>query len=267
LSVDDASYILDRIVVVGWVLTTPLWLAGYYRSTLWISYGLALLTVFDIVLHFRAYKSSLVWLVLVLLGWVGFIHTRTWNASFETSQRIAQETETHGWLVPPNETLDRYPCKGVSGSNALTILLGRHGIGASVPITDDRRDICVLAIAGCGEVVSMKHGSDGLMFNVTVRNKAGQIVAQVKDNEFHLVQNEISYAEHSDPSTLTVNDPYGNEVFYAHYLNPQLVELRGIFHCGENRGLLVTDEKVLTPYGSTLIDFCGASLGECAVSF
>ncbi|HTW88990.1 MAG TPA: hypothetical protein VMD75_13390 [Candidatus Binataceae bacterium] len=166
---------------------------------------------------------------------------------------LPAETETHGWLIPANDDIGSdYPCSWAP-KGSLVLLMGRHGMGG---ITTGH-DMCVATMAGCGEFIHVKRGPAGILLTTTVRAPDSRIVARIKNNEFHLVQNEMSYAERSDDrSTLTVNDPDGNEAFYARYVNPHIMEIRGVFGCPGKPVLKVEDRQVITSNGAVISDSC-----------
>jgi hypothetical protein len=262
ISVDDLSYLLDRLVIIGWVLTTPLWLAGYYGSTLWISYGLALLTLFDVTLHFHVYKRSVTWMVLILVAWIGYVETRTWGATFQTNQQAAQETETHGWLLPAKDPTPPNGCSRiltVLPHDELVLLMGGAGVHTA------RNDkFTVLQVGGCS-LLSMQRATEGIAFDADIFNEDGKLVAHIEKNEFNLSSGKYSYARRPDRSTLIVYDEQGQEALWVRYLNPTTVQIRGVFTCPmSQRSLRVTSDQIIG--GGMIIDRACATVEPMTIA-
>jgi hypothetical protein len=241
ISVDDLSYLLDRLVIIGWVLTTPLWLAGYYSSTLWISYGLALLTLLDVILHFsrfHIYQRSVTWLVFILIALVGYFETRTWSFTFQSNQQVARENETHGWLVPADDPMPaKNPCEHFTGSAVPQDARVPHDalffhFGPLVYWYEQNEVIqrkILIAIRGNPLLAFSKNG-DKLVINGDVLDANGEVVAVIdRDNEFHLVGGKYAYSERPDLSTLRVVGLKKQELLYIRFANANTIVLRGIF--------------------------------------
>jgi len=239
LAADDVSYILDRIVVVGWVLTTPLWLAGYYYSTIWISYGLAFLTIVDVLIHFNFYRRSVAWLILVIVAWIGFIQTRHWSDYY---RRTAQETGSHGWLVPADDPVSsRNACHVAPTAQETAIVFGD-----SVAIAKDwdkrhGKPLAILSLGMCPSLLSLNETPDGLSVDADVFATDGNLAVRVRQNEFNIVEREISYPQRKDRSTLAVYDVKGNELFWLRYANPNTIDIRGTFTCPSGGQVKITD--------------------------
>jgi hypothetical protein len=133
------------------------------------------------------------------------------------------ETEMHGWLVPANDPTPTNACSNILPKGALLVILGDSAVWSP-------HNAFIAFTSGCS-ALSVKKDRQGLLLDVDLFADDGNLVARIKDNEFHLATKELSYTDRGDRSTLNIFGPKGEEVFHARYLNPTTLEVRGVFAC------------------------------------
>jgi hypothetical protein len=161
------------------------------------------------------------------------------------------ETSTHGWLIPANDPIPPNACDKSMPSIPKDALLILFGDSATVLGHLENRDkklppLSIVTIADCS-VLSIEKGPKGISVNADIFAEDGNLAARIKHNEFHLVQNEISYSERDedDPSRIAVYDRDGNELLWVRYVNPQALEVRGVFRCRKSQPVIATKDKVI----------------------
>jgi hypothetical protein len=162
------------------------------------------------------------------------------------------ETETHGWLTPGNEPIPRdNACASYSAPESIAVLLGDSGIVNRMPF--------LVALSGCGHALLwIDRGSKGL--RVQARIFDGKIVAEIKDNEFILNPNNIFKRERPDAHTLIIYDQLDQKRLSVRFLNPQVVQVTGIFsYPGCNRQAVITENSITTSGWSISASCVGAA--------
>jgi hypothetical protein len=160
------------------------------------------------------------------------------------------ETETHGWLIPANESVGS-ACLG--RGRALLFVAGRNGFRK---ITNERST--VLAI---DDVVVLSaersSGRDEIAFYGDIRDTDGYLVGHIEKNEFNLVSSRLSYRKRSpDGSKLSVFDPRGKELLYIDYANPHTVVIRGVFTAANGTEIVVNDDEIVINDGAHIWGNC-----------
>jgi hypothetical protein len=242
ITVEDAQYIIDRLVVVGWLLTSvsalTVSITGFVVGTVWITFGTVMLSLFDVVLyfHWNVHVSAYLAMLVVLSGGA-FVALHVQGLLIE-SQRKAQETETHGWLLPANDPMPHNSSidemSTTTTAHTLFVLLG--STTTWLADSDTRR-----AILGLGgrRVLSMWRKGDKVAVDADFFAPTGNLAARIERNEFHLISGEYSFSRRSqDLSALSVFDKKGNLFFSIHYLNPRVVKILGTFLAIDSKGFL-----------------------------
>ena len=162
------------------------------------------------------------------------------------------ETETHGWLIPANDPTPPNVCdtyKQLIPGDSVLVLFG--GSTTVLPHRLENRDkqlppLAFVRIADCS-VLSMEKSPKGIMVDADIFAEDGFLAARIRNNEFHLVSNEISYSERSegDPSRIAVYDRKGNELLWVRYINPRAIEVRGTFRCRKMPPVIATKDKMM----------------------
>jgi hypothetical protein len=227
-----------------------------YLGFLWA----ALLTIIDIFIHFRLHKWSLAWLVLGLTVWMGFAQTRTLSRNFRTVQEASLETETHGWLTPANDLTPPNSCNDHDvpiTSAALTIIFGDGTAISTDRYSRNGKSLPVFELGG-RPLLSIDATKDGLLIDADIFSPDGRLAARIKQNEFHLVSQEISYSEarDNDRSTLKIYDPEGNRMLYVKYANPTTVIIDGTFYAPGRATPLIVGEQGIDNGGYRYVSPC-----------
>jgi hypothetical protein len=153
------------------------------------------------------------------------------------------DNEVHGWLEPagdptPPNGCDRIPPNILPVSDAIKILIGdnavaKTGFGKTV----------ALQIGKC-EAVSIERTTDGVFVNAEVFDKDGEEPIRITKNEiFSLNGENYSSRRSRDSSTITVKDNNGEIIFYARFINPTTVKIRGTFGCSGHPAIIVRDDE------------------------
>jgi hypothetical protein len=192
LTTEHISYLLDRLVLGGGILMTSLWVTGYYSSTLWVSYMLVLLIALDVILHFQSHQRIVAWLVIGLLAVGGFVLIKTWKAHLEAAQRLAQESDTHGWLIPANDPTPHNPVcdahlKRIL-SNSLWVFLGDSV--ATLGGFDKRTTPLPIVTLGNCELLSISQKNGEISINANIFTPDKFLAVRIQNNEFHLVSQD-----------------------------------------------------------------------------
>jgi hypothetical protein len=269
LSVDDISYLLDRLVIIGWVFTTPLWIAEYYRSAIWIAYVLALLSILDIVLHFKAYAYSASWLLLFVVACAGYLQTDHWSTVLDQTERTARETETHFWLIPANDSSPPNGCLAAGSavsqiSNPLFIFLDDN-----IVFTAKVHHLGIVRYSDC-MLLSATIDPQGLLIDGDIYNSAGNLTVHIDRNEINLTSGEFAYRKRSeDGSALEVYDEQNRRLLYVRYVNLTTIEVLGEFRCHNSPPIIVRNTGIELPDHNTMSgncanDVCGSQMANCA---
>jgi hypothetical protein len=136
------------------------------------------------------------------------------------------ETETHGWLMPGSEPT---PFNGCTGrpipSNALLFIAGTNGAWTTSSGTT------LLNVADTDVLSFRRAKNDGLLFDMDMYDKQGNLIFRIERNEFHLIPGTYSYQMRSpDRSQLVVYDNKGYVLLYIGYLNKNTVRIAGQFY-------------------------------------
>ena len=158
------------------------------------------------------------------------------------------ETPKHGWLLPANEPSPPELC---GGSKQFTLKFGDFMV--TTPLTSGTYTAIAMS---CSSVI-LDRTTQGIAVSTDLFGPDGKLVVRIRDNEFHLIEQELSYAEQSeDRSSLAVYDPHGDPLFRVKYINPSLIEIDGIFYCPEGVYRLGFDDGLLDPRNNHWGDVC-----------
>jgi hypothetical protein len=139
----------------------------------------------------------------------------------------------------------------VTPTNAILFVFGTNGVW-----TTSSSKINILRLGTC-QVFTMQNQEGKLHFDIDLFDGTN-LVARIRDNEFHLVAAQYAYTDRSnDRSMIGIYDKSGKEVLYIHYLNPFAVTVRGTFSCSDGTEAIVTDEKFSTVVMGSRLQFAG----------
>jgi hypothetical protein len=171
------------------------------------------------------------------------------------------ETPTHGWLIPASDPTPPNVCDTYMPSIPSDSLLVLFGGSAIVLGNLEHRDktlppMSIITIAGCS-ALSIEKSPKGIMVNADIFATDGYLAVRIKKNEFHLMSNEISYSEReeADPSRIAVYDREGKELLWVRYINPRVLEVRGVFRCRKSLPIVATKDKMIR-YGISVSKAC-----------
>jgi hypothetical protein len=245
ISVEDTRFILDRLVLIGWVITGVLTLTnsitGFASATIWITLGMVMLTLCDTILYFHWYTYILSWIGLTILFLIGMALCLSVKHALMESEQAARETATHGWLIPAT---DKTPSSVGCGApkKALLILLGGSAVWTTL------NDQIILTLYRY-PLLRLHRKNNALQIDADIFDSDGIGMVHIERNEFHLIKGEhqVSYAESrdADRSTLLVRGPQFQEVLFIRYVDPVTLKIRGVFYVPNRQvGLSVTDTKI-----------------------
>jgi hypothetical protein len=209
--------------MVGGVLATGLWffidLYFLYPESHKGAWWLGLLFIcFQLIQNsFMRLRPSIIAMgIVALIGLIG---------DFFLPPMLPKETDTHGWMIPANDTTPANACAGKVQGNALLVIFGTNAIRSG------KDDFVALKIGDC-TTLEVNRTRQGLGVTVDIHAANGDLISRIVRNEFHLVPGEFAYPDRSaDLSTLTVYDRAGKEMLYVHYANPHALDIRGKFFC------------------------------------
>jgi hypothetical protein len=135
-----------------------------------------------------------------------------------------QETQFHGWLLPDNVPIPPDNVCIAIPKDAIAVLLGNEGA-----FTEEDR---LLVFTFCHrDILWIKRSGETISINADIFD--GRIVAEIRDNEFYLNQNNMFRMKRPDRHRLIVYDQEERECLNAHFLNPKAVMIKGHFELPE----------------------------------
>jgi hypothetical protein len=145
--------------------------------------------------------------------------------------------EWRGWLQPANEPTPLNACgqwlKPPEGA-----ILGL--VADNVFVASRMGRITPFRLFDCAPLV-IERGPNGIKIDAPIYDKAGNRLGQVVDSGYKIPKENELIVEHSgDLSALVVHNDPGEELLYIHYLNPQVVRIRGNFLCPSHPKVIVT---------------------------
>jgi hypothetical protein len=168
------------------------------------------------------------------------------------------DEEVHGWLRPagdptPPNGCDRLPPSGVSAD---AMLIGDNAVGKN-----GSGKFVALEIGTC-EAVSMERTSEGVMVNAQVIDADDNKPIQIRNNAIVALNGETYSARQSrDSSSVTITDRHQNIIFYARFINPTTLRVRGTFGCGGRKPIPVFDNNPIPGVYMSNSCFVGARVG------
>jgi hypothetical protein len=182
---------------------------------------------------------------------------------------LAAETDIHGWLIPARDPSAKTACPDRPWSltanvedqtKQLTLALGTTGMqipyiratpdATSKDIADakneNERQRTALQIGTC-KALAVRRTSAGISVDADIASPSGDIIAEIRDNEFHLVPSQIAFPRRPDRSTLTLIGRKGEELLWIRYLNPRSMKVRGLFSCAGHGTIRVADDVISVP--------------------
>ena len=162
------------------------------------------------------------------------------------------EVEVIGTLQPGNDPTPPNSCDhapaGAVAPEALKILIAsngyfRNGFGKIIAIEIGKDpNAC--------QVLTMERTPVGIAVGAELYGEKGQLIARIRNGEFHAISGEHSYVERQgDLSTLIVKSrmtrflflTIEKEILYVRYLNPTTIQARGIFGCPGHKPVAFTN--------------------------
>jgi hypothetical protein len=117
-------------------------------------------------------------------------------------------------------------------------------LGSSVGFTT-RANQSVL-VSGETEMLSIhRSATGGIGINAQVFSEDGRIVAAIRDNEFHINQNNYFYKKSPDRHTLVIYAQNNEEVLNVRFLNALAISILGVFRCPGHEPVVVQPEAIL----------------------
>jgi hypothetical protein len=238
---ENIEYILDRLFLLLSFVDGVLVVGGLYSAAVWLAVPTILIGIGDVILHFKFYADLLAWCGFLVCAAILVALCSYFNRLIERQHQEAQETETHGWLIPSNDPTPPIACIDSlqPPPEALIFLLGGNVIWTL------QKNFSPVRIGDCTTLNVVK-SDHGLLVSGDIFAEDGKLVAHVRNNEFKLASSEVSYTERTDDlSTLIVHDPAGQEVLYVRYMNPQMIDIRGRFYCHGLSVIVTPDRQVI----------------------
>ena len=131
------------------------------------------------------------------------------------------ETETHGWLIPGTQPIPREnACFDKVPDRSIAVLIGNQGIYT------DANTLKILRFCD-RQILWITRSNRGIFVNADVFDN--QILAQIRNGEFYLNQNNMFRMERPDRQTLGVYGQDGQERLRVEFLNPNAVRVMGKF--------------------------------------
>jgi hypothetical protein len=183
------------------------------------------------------------WIIAALAFWIlfGFL-----GASI-LYQSVFSETERSGLLRPASELTPINPCSPIP-ADAIVLLFGNS---ASYTSKSDQTFLRV----GDVDLLSIHPKPGGMSVSAKIYSSDMKIVAQIKDNKFHLNPSNYFRRERPDWHTLEVFDQQGDRVLHVRYLNNSAIKVLGKFH--SPKGIVeITEDEVLLPNEGRLSATC-----------
>jgi hypothetical protein len=246
---EDLRFILDRIVLILWLITTVLALTtsvtGFVLATVILTSITVLLTVVDVILRFHWHVYVTAWLVFAVLL-AATVKSAQWAVN--AIEQASRETLTHGWLTPASEPIpvDRCPEDKERGyhappSDATLIFLG--SVEVWWPASFQAMTIALVSFEG-QPVLTFARLGDQLSIDALVFDAAGKIVAKVENGVFTINPNNYFTVERPDAHTLRVFDQQNRSALFVHFLNPRAIYVTGEFHGPHGEYISITDKQV-----------------------
>jgi hypothetical protein len=184
----------------------------------------------------KGWWLSLIFVMLALLFY-GYYVQNTYIAIQQQPQPIT--------LIPANEATPAFPigCSTLATPVASDSLL--LFIGDSLYIST--RDSQDMATAQGNSMFNISKNPQGqISVTASVWNSDGTLIGQITNNSFIPASSTNISINTPDKSTLTVDDQYGNELLYFHFINALSISIRGVFYnptldnfqIGENKQLI-----------------------------
>lgn len=121
----------------------------------------------------------------------------------------------------------------------------RITFGTSTIQFNDPAEVPLIAVGDC-RLVFIKPENGGLSVTANLFDAAGNLIASIKNNEFHALSGSRASVERDhDLSKLIVKDGAGAEILFVQYVNKRTVHVRGIFACPGHTPVHIRDGEPL----------------------
>lgn len=210
-----------------------------------IAFSVLFATFLAFGLYYLKEKPSLAaW--LLFFAWVSI----GLAVNFFFQERYNAESETSGVLRPASDPnpLTPHNCSPDSPNDLAVFYGGGVAYSTFNPLT-------IVEIAG-KELLSVERVNGNLLISAEIYDVYGKIIAEIKNNEFTINQNNFFRRERPDKSTLIVYDQYNVEVLNIRYLNPSAIKVLGTFRY-KNRPPVVIRENEMEFGGGIISGDCG----------
>lgn len=170
----------------------------------------------------------------------------------ELEKRI---TPLSGVLTPDNKLTPKTPNNVLIPADAIALFFGNSlAYTNSFPHT-------VIEVGAEPLLVINKQGN---IITVTAKffSEDGKIVAELKENQFHINQNNYFRLERPSDHALVIYDQKGNESLNIHFINPTVIKLTGKFYLPKHPPVIITEDYQL--FGNN-IRMSSCSFGQSRV--
>lgn len=164
-----------------------------------------------------------------------------------------------GWLRPANDPTPHNPCDNPERppanfplpKNYMTVIVGNYAFGVTKQLIDKRNGTFAPFTACNTEPLTITLKDNEISINAALADLSGNSVGRIINNGYNVPRNgEILKPEHSgDLSTIWVHAKDGTEVLFVHFLNQHAIRIRGIFSCGQDRAVRVSNNGIFAKNG------------------
>jgi len=149
------------------------------------------------------------------------------------------DATVHGWLIPAHDPTPPNPCDRASlGPDAAILLMGTNaiasnGYGTFIP----------LEIKQC-EAIVMDRTPEGVLFGMQLIDADDNRVVTIRNNEIEALNGENYHARQSqDRASIKIENKYNVELFYARFINKNVIRVRGLFGCDPHATVAIEDNQ------------------------
>lgn len=161
--------------------------------------------------------------------------TKIKHINEELEKRI---TPLSGVITPDNKPTPKTPGNVLIPTDSIALFFGNSlAYTNSFPHT-------VIEVGTEPLLVINKQGN---IITVTAKffSEDGKIVAELKENQFHINQSNYFRLERPNPHNLVIYDQKGEESLNIHFINPKVIKLTGKFYLPKHPPVIITEEYQL----------------------
>jgi hypothetical protein len=257
---ESLSYYLDRGVVLAWIITIPLLIAGQSAITIWITFVAVLLLAFDIVVHLHfQWWAWAGFVVFAAISGAVLVHVNSVARQREVQTTIEQG---HGWLIAASHTNVIGPCERYPNINPGFSVFVDFGPGLQFAVTEQPK-LPILVINDEPVLTLLRDERGRVAVNAVFFDTDGKVIATIEKNEFRTNQKKIFYAK-GDASTLEVVDDFNHVILHVHVVNDKVVYITGTFRGRSGKSIvsiLPRDDGITTKLVTSSVS--GNYKGSC----